>query len=142
MRASSTQQCRTTAPLRDPVALAPSTAATDGPLVQEVVRTKGAIALCRCFASSKFPLCDGSHNKHNADNGDNAGPLVLKSLGGGAPVDVPKVDDSGLKVRSDAFDYQQYPRAVEWNTTCVVGVLKGKCPRVEVLHLPVGAKDG
>ena len=63
------------------------------------MKTKGAVALCRCFASTKFPLCDGSHNKHNADNGDNAGPIVLKNLGGGsAPVEVPKVDDSGLKV--------------------------------------------
>ena len=25
----------------------------------------------------QFPLCDGSHNQHNADNGDNVGPLKL-----------------------------------------------------------------
>ncbi|KAJ8318426.1 hypothetical protein KUTeg_003517 [Tegillarca granosa] len=25
-----------------------------------------------------FPLCDGSHTKHNEETGDNVGPLVLK----------------------------------------------------------------
>lgn len=73
--------------------------------VQAAVEEKGAVALCRCFASNKFPLCDGSHNKHNELCGDNAGPIVLKSLGGGGKsVDVPKVDDSGLQVlHSDCF---------------------------------------
>uniref|UniRef100_A0A915AY65 CDGSH iron-sulfur domain-containing protein 2 homologue n=1 Tax=Parascaris univalens TaxID=6257 RepID=A0A915AY65_PARUN len=32
---------------------------------------------CRCWKSSKFPYCDGSHNKHNAATGDNVGPLVI-----------------------------------------------------------------
>ena len=27
--------------------------------------------------SVQFPLCDGSHNQHNADNEDNVGPLKL-----------------------------------------------------------------
>ena len=35
-------------------------------------------AFCRCWKSSKFPLCDGSHNKHNKDTGDNLGPLCVK----------------------------------------------------------------
>lgn len=35
-------------------------------------------AYCRCWKSNKFPLCDGSHNKHNDENCDNVGPLVLK----------------------------------------------------------------
>ena len=26
----------------------------------------------------QFPLCDGAHNKHNEETGDNVGPLVLK----------------------------------------------------------------
>ena len=30
------------------------------------------------FFHFQFPLCDGSHNKHNEDTGDNVGPLVLK----------------------------------------------------------------
>ncbi|XP_043375789.1 CDGSH iron-sulfur domain-containing protein 1 isoform X3 [Dermochelys coriacea] len=27
---------------------------------------------------SKFPLCDGSHTKHNEETGDNVGPLIIK----------------------------------------------------------------
>uniref|UniRef100_A0A1W7RAT7 CDGSH iron-sulfur domain-containing protein 1 n=1 Tax=Hadrurus spadix TaxID=141984 RepID=A0A1W7RAT7_9SCOR len=33
---------------------------------------------CRCWKSNKFPFCDGSHNKHNEETGDNVGPLVIK----------------------------------------------------------------
>ncbi|XP_054713146.1 CDGSH iron-sulfur domain-containing protein 1-like isoform X2 [Uloborus diversus] len=33
---------------------------------------------CRCWKSEKFPYCDGSHNKHNEDTGDNVGPLIIK----------------------------------------------------------------
>ncbi|KAL8600628.1 hypothetical protein ACOMHN_030284 [Nucella lapillus] len=36
------------------------------------------ISYCRCWRSKKFPLCDGSHNKHNEDTNDNVGPLVLR----------------------------------------------------------------
>nr|C3ZWH9.1 RecName: Full=CDGSH iron-sulfur domain-containing protein 2 homolog A [Branchiostoma floridae] len=36
------------------------------------------VCYCRCWRSKKFPLCDGSHAKHNEDTGDNVGPLVLK----------------------------------------------------------------
>ncbi|KAK3091058.1 hypothetical protein FSP39_016811 [Pinctada imbricata] len=36
------------------------------------------VSYCRCWRSKKFPLCDGSHNKHNEETGDNVGPLVLK----------------------------------------------------------------
>ncbi|KAF6018790.1 hypothetical protein EB796_022893 [Bugula neritina] len=40
--------------------------------------TSDKVSYCRCWRSKKFPLCDGSHNKHNEDTGDNAGPLVIK----------------------------------------------------------------
>lgn len=33
---------------------------------------------CRCWKSKKFPYCDGSHNKHNEECGDNVGPLIVK----------------------------------------------------------------
>nr|ABK20944.1 unknown [Picea sitchensis] len=33
---------------------------------------------CRCWRSQTFPLCDGSHVKHNKATGDNVGPLLLK----------------------------------------------------------------
>lgn len=36
-------------------------------------------AFCRCWKSSKFPYCDGSHNKHNEETGDNVGPLLVQS---------------------------------------------------------------
>ena len=32
---------------------------------------------CRCWKSKKFPYCDGSHNKHNEECGDNVGPLII-----------------------------------------------------------------
>ena len=35
-------------------------------------------AYCRCWRSKKFPLCDGSHNGHNKETGDNVGPLIVK----------------------------------------------------------------
>lgn len=57
--------------------------------MQDVIASKGVVALCRCFASSRFPLCNGAHNKHNEEQCDNAGPVVLKPMGGGAEV-VPK----------------------------------------------------
>ena len=34
-------------------------------------------AFCRCWQSSKFPLCDGAHGKHNQACGDNLGPVII-----------------------------------------------------------------
>ncbi|XP_002154650.1 CDGSH iron-sulfur domain-containing protein 1 isoform X1 [Hydra vulgaris] len=34
-------------------------------------------AFCRCWKSSKFPYCDGTHNAHNKLSGDNVGPVLL-----------------------------------------------------------------
>jgi len=35
------------------------------------------VAICRCWKSSKFPLCDGAHNKHNKDTNDNIAPCIV-----------------------------------------------------------------
>ena len=45
---------------------------------------EGPVALCRCYKSTTFPYCDGSHTAHNEATGDNVGPLVVKNLGGSA----------------------------------------------------------
>ncbi|KAJ0406504.1 hypothetical protein P43SY_001435 [Pythium insidiosum] len=42
-----------------------------------VTKGKGKCAVCRCWKSKKFPLCDGSHLKHNKETGDNLGPVIL-----------------------------------------------------------------
>ncbi|VDK34883.1 unnamed protein product, partial [Taenia asiatica] len=34
---------------------------------------------CRCWKSKKFPLCDGTHNAHNTETGDNVGPLIIEA---------------------------------------------------------------
>ncbi|XP_038060255.1 CDGSH iron-sulfur domain-containing protein 2 homolog [Patiria miniata] len=39
-------------------------------------------AFCRCWRSKKFPYCDGSHNNHNKETGDNVGPLCLSKKSG------------------------------------------------------------
>ncbi|XP_078448008.1 2 iron, 2 sulfur cluster binding protein [Wolffia australiana] len=39
---------------------------------------KPLTAYCRCWRSGSFPLCDGTHVKHNKETGDNVGPLLVK----------------------------------------------------------------
>ncbi|CAI8593561.1 unnamed protein product [Vicia faba] len=48
----------------------------DSVVLNEV--SKPVTAYCRCWRSGTFPLCDGSHVKHNKATGDNVGPLLLK----------------------------------------------------------------
>lgn len=36
------------------------------------------MVFCRCWKSKKFPYCDGSHNEHNKETGDNVGPIIVK----------------------------------------------------------------
>ncbi|XP_072988588.1 CDGSH iron-sulfur domain-containing protein NEET [Typha latifolia] len=53
----------------------------EGKVVDSVVLadlSKPLTAYCRCWRSGTFPLCDGSHVKHNKATGDNVGPLLLK----------------------------------------------------------------
>ncbi|EKX43954.1 hypothetical protein GUITHDRAFT_72700 [Guillardia theta CCMP2712] len=35
------------------------------------------VVYCRCWKSATFPKCDGAHNKHNQETGDNVGPLIV-----------------------------------------------------------------
>ncbi|XP_043725386.1 CDGSH iron-sulfur domain-containing protein NEET [Telopea speciosissima] len=54
---------------------------TEEKVVDSVVMeelSKPLTAYCRCWRSGTFPLCDGSHVKHNKATGDNVGPLLLK----------------------------------------------------------------
>ena len=37
----------------------------------------GKVVMRRCWKSEKFPYCDGAHNKHNQETGDNVGPLII-----------------------------------------------------------------
>lgn len=39
----------------------------------------GKAVFCRCWRSSKFPYCDGSHAKYNKECCDNTGPLVINA---------------------------------------------------------------
>ncbi|XP_038876467.1 CDGSH iron-sulfur domain-containing protein NEET [Benincasa hispida] len=48
----------------------------DSVLIAEL--SKPLTPYCRCWRSATFPLCDGSHVKHNKATGDNVGPLLLK----------------------------------------------------------------
>ncbi|CAA2955785.1 CDGSH iron-sulfur domain-containing protein NEET [Olea europaea var. sylvestris] len=62
-------------------AINPDIRKTEEKVVDSVIVTelaKPLTAYCRCWRSGTFPLCDGSHVKHNKATGDNVGPLLLK----------------------------------------------------------------
>ncbi|KAL6008011.1 hypothetical protein ACLOJK_033516 [Asimina triloba] len=62
-------------------AINPSIRKEEVKVVDSVVVTelqKPLTAYCRCWRSGTFPLCDGSHVKHNKATGDNVGPLLVK----------------------------------------------------------------
>ncbi|XP_009596159.1 CDGSH iron-sulfur domain-containing protein NEET [Nicotiana tomentosiformis] len=62
-------------------AINPDIKKDEAKVVDSVVFTelsKPLTAYCRCWRSGTFPLCDGSHVKHNKATGDNVGPLLLK----------------------------------------------------------------
>jgi len=44
---------------------------------QEKLNSGEKKVYCRCWKSGTFPLCDAAHVKHNEENGDNVGPLIV-----------------------------------------------------------------
>ena len=44
---------------------------------QEKLSSGDKKVYCRCWKSGTFPLCDAAHVKHNKENGDNVGPLIV-----------------------------------------------------------------
>jgi CDGSH-type Zn-finger protein len=51
----------------------------DSPKVatMETLEAPSKKVYCRCWQSGTFPLCDGTHMKHNEKTGDNIGPLIV-----------------------------------------------------------------
>lgn len=68
-----------------PPALVNSSIKKDNPKVVEVMKTSDMFrdaekqCYCRCWKSKNWPYCDGSHNKHNEETGDNVGPILIKN---------------------------------------------------------------
>ncbi|KAL2630364.1 hypothetical protein R1flu_015050 [Riccia fluitans] len=75
VRAESAEVATTSAPI-NPSIKKDSDKVVDTVLAGEL--SKPLTAYCRCWRSGTFPLCDGSHVKHNKATGDNVGPLLLK----------------------------------------------------------------
>lgn len=46
---------------------------------KESIPAGNTVAFCRCWQSSKFPYCDGTHRTVNAETGDHVGPAVVKA---------------------------------------------------------------
>ncbi len=46
----------------------------------EEVAVGQTVAICRCWQSEKFPYCDGTHRKINAETGDKVGPAIVKAV--------------------------------------------------------------
>ena len=44
---------------------------------RSTITCTGKVAVCRCWQSKKFPLCDGSHRKWNEEHQDQVGPAIV-----------------------------------------------------------------
>lgn len=45
---------------------------------KEELKINKRTAICRCWQSKKFPICDGSHNEFNEQNQQKLGPLIVE----------------------------------------------------------------
>jgi CDGSH-type Zn-finger protein len=36
------------------------------------------LAICRCWKSTSFPLCDGAHKCYNQEKQDQLGPIIVQ----------------------------------------------------------------
>ena len=45
-----------------------------------LVLDKPKVALCRCWQSSRFPYCDGSHREYNEKHQDHLGPIIVQAV--------------------------------------------------------------
>ncbi|GIX46110.1 MAG: hypothetical protein KatS3mg131_0321 [Candidatus Tectimicrobiota bacterium] len=50
------------------------TQSSEHPLTTVKLEPGERVALCRCFASGKFPFCDGSHKQHPGK-----GPVIVEA---------------------------------------------------------------
>lgn len=66
----------------------------DSPKVanMESLDTREKKVFCRCWLSDTFPMCDGSHVKHNAEFNDNVGPLIVSKPKSSQGEDIKAVD--------------------------------------------------
>ena len=51
------------------------TQGTDHPRTTVKLKAGEKVAICRCFASNKFPFCDGSHKEHPGK-----GPAIVEAM--------------------------------------------------------------
>ncbi len=47
---------------------------------KESIAVGKTLAFCRCWQSSEFPYCNGTHRTVNAEQGDQVGPVVVKAV--------------------------------------------------------------
>jgi len=51
------------------------TQGADSPLTTVKLVVGEKVALCRCFGSSRFPFCDGTHSDH-----EGKGPVIVEAV--------------------------------------------------------------
>jgi len=52
---------------------------------EEQIPVGKRVAFCRCWQSARFPYCDGTHRRVNAETGDHVGPVVITAVASDEP---------------------------------------------------------